>query len=271
VTADSSGNYSFSGLANGTYTVTPSRSGATFTPTSQSVTINGANIAAVNFNTQGTPGIAIDATIWRDQSTSPITTPAFSTTSGNELLLAFVATDYLSGTNTTVTGVSGGGLTWALVRRTNVQSGTSEIWRAFAPAPLSNVTVTATLSHNVSASLTVMSFKGVDTTGTNGSGAIGATGSGNSRRGAPTASLVTTRNSSWVLGVGNDYDNATSRTPGASQVLVHQYLAPVGDTYWVQRQNAATATSGTTVTINDTAPTTDRYNLTICEVLPSTS
>jgi hypothetical protein len=140
-----------------------------------------------------------------------------------------------------------------------------------APAPLSNVTVTATLSHNVSASLTVMSFKGVDATGTNGSGAIGATGSGNSGQGAPTASLVTTRNGSWVLGVGNDYDNAISRTPGAGQVLVHQYLAPVGDTYWVQRQNTATAASGTTGSINDTAPTTDRYNLTICEVLPSAS
>jgi Domain of unknown function (DUF4082)/Bacterial Ig domain len=269
VTADSSGNYSFSGLVNGTYTVTPSRSGLTFNPTSQSVTVNGTNVTAVNFTAQGTPtGIAIDATVSRDQSGATITTPAFSTTSGNELLLAFVATDYLSGTNTTVTGVSGGGLTWALVRRTNVQSGTAEIWRAFAPAALSNVTVTATLSHNVSSTLTVMSFKGVDATGTNGSGAIGATGSGNSLRGAPTASLVTTRNGSWVVGVGNDYDNATSRTPGAGQVLVHQYLAPVGDTYWVQRQNTATAASGTTVSINDTAPTTDRYNLTICEVLP---
>ena len=27
--------------------------------------------------------------------------------------------------------------------------------------------------------------------------------------------------------------------------------------------------SGTTVTINDTAPTTDRYNLIICEILPA--
>jgi hypothetical protein len=254
--------------------VTPTRSGATFNPTSQSVTINGAIVTAVNFNTQGTPPpgpIAIDATIWRDQLTSPITTPAFSTTSGNELLLAFVATDYLSGANTTVTGVSGGGLTWALVRRTNVQGGTAEIWRTFAPAALSNVTVTATLSQNVTASLTVMSFKGVDTTGTNGLGAIGATGSGNSGQGAPIASLVTTRNGSWVVGFGNDYDNAISRTPGATQVVVHQYLAPVGDTYWVQRQNMPTANSGTTITINDTAPTTDRYNLTICEVLPSTS
>ena len=40
VTADSSGNFSLNGLANGTYTVTPSASGATFTPASQTVTIN---------------------------------------------------------------------------------------------------------------------------------------------------------------------------------------------------------------------------------------
>jgi len=40
-----------------------------------------------------------------------------------------------------------------------------------------------------------------------------------------------------------------------------------GDTYWVQMQNAPTSASGTTVVINETAPTTDRYNLTICEIL----
>src|SRR5438045_422563 len=65
--------------------------------------------------------LTLDANVSRDQSTATITTPAFSTTSGNELLLAFIATDYLSGPNTTVTGVSGGGLNWVLVRRTNVQ------------------------------------------------------------------------------------------------------------------------------------------------------
>jgi hypothetical protein len=50
--------------------------------------------------------------------------------------------------------------------------------------------------------------------------------------------------------------------------MVHQYLALVGDTYWVQRQNAPTPTSGTNVTINDTAPAADRYDLSIVEVLP---
>src|SRR5229473_6803413 len=48
-TADSSGNYIFPGLPNGTYTVAPSRTGFTFTPSSQSTTVNGANVTGVNF------------------------------------------------------------------------------------------------------------------------------------------------------------------------------------------------------------------------------
>ena len=95
------------------------------------------------------------------------------------------------------------------------------------------------------------------------------TRAGNANPGAPTATLVTTRNNSWVFGVGNDWDNAISRTVPAGQTMVHQYLATVGDTYWVQRQTNPTPVSGTSVTINDTAPTSDRYNLSICEVLPA--
>ena len=90
-------------------------------------------------------------------------------------------------------------------------------------------------------------------------------------KGAPTASLVTTRNDSWVFGVGTDYDNAISRTLGAGQSLIHQYLTPAGDTYWVQRMAFLTAQSGTSVKINDTAPTGDRYDLSIVEVLPMAS
>jgi hypothetical protein len=182
--------------------------------------------------------------------------------------LALVQTDYLSGSNTTVTGGSGAGLTWVLVVRTNVQSGSSEIWRAFPPSPLTNVSVTAILSQSgVLAHLG--QFFGSKPWGNNGSAAVGATASANAKSGAPKATLVTTQNGSWVFGTGNDYDNAIARTPGAAQSLVHQYLTPTGDTYWVQMQNAPTPASGTSVTINDTAPTGDRYNLSICEVLPA--
>ena len=57
-------------------------------------------------------------------------------------------------------------------------------------------------------------------------------------------------------------------TVSTSQALVRQFLSSGGDTHWVHQQTAATPLSGTTVTINDTAPTGDRYNLAICEILP---
>ena len=49
-TPDNYGNYSLNGLPSGTYSITPSKTGSTFTPASQTVTVNGANVAAVNFN-----------------------------------------------------------------------------------------------------------------------------------------------------------------------------------------------------------------------------
>jgi len=271
-TADASGNYIFTGLPNGSYTVTPSQASYSFNPQSQSVTINGSNLIGIDFIAQPVPkSISINVSTSTDRSTASATvaSPAFSTVLGNELLLAFIAADSTSGTNTTVKSVSGGGLKWTLVVRTNAQKGTAEIWRAFAAVPLNSVTVLATLSQSVFSSITVMSFMGVDGSGTNGSGAIGATGTANAAYGAPTASLVTTRSNSWVFGVGNDYDNAIARTPGPGQGLVHQDLAAVGDTYWVQMQSNPTPLASTIVTISDTAPTGDRYNLSICEILPA--
>ena len=223
------------------------------------------------FAQSASAAIAIDLNTSKDQSnaSTTIASNAFSTTAANELLLAYISTDYLGGANTTVSRITSTGLTWVLVVRTNGQSGTSEIWRAFAATPLSAVTATATLSQAVSASMTVMSFTGIDPSGTNGAGAIGATASRNAASGAPTASLVTTRSNSWVFGVGNDFDRPVARTPGADQTIVHEFFPTVGDTYWVQRENNPTPLSGTTVTIDDAAPTDDRYNLSIVELLPS--
>jgi hypothetical protein len=48
-TTASDGTYSFTGLGNGTYTVTPVLKGYIFTPTNQLVTISGANITGQNF------------------------------------------------------------------------------------------------------------------------------------------------------------------------------------------------------------------------------
>jgi hypothetical protein len=215
----------------------------------------------------GAIGIDVSTSKGQGSASSTVTTSVFSTSAGNELLLAFISADSTGSPNTTVTTVSGGALTWALVERTNVQKGTAEIWWAFAQSALASVTVTATLSQKVDSSLTVMSFTGVNTSGTNGSGAIGAVGSGNANPGTPTATLITQGTGSLVVGVGGDWDNSIARTPGTGQSIVNQYLAPAGDTYWVQMKSSPTLSSGTAVAINDTAPTGDRYNLSVCEIL----
>lgn len=112
-----------------------------------------------------------------------------------------------------------------------------------------------------------MSFTGADASGTNGSGAIGAVTSASAATGTPAATLTTTRNGSLVIGVGNDFANAIARTPANGQSVLHQYLSTAGDTYWVQMETGAVPVSGTSVSIKDTAPATDQYNLTICEIL----
>jgi hypothetical protein len=266
-TADGSGNFSFAGLSNGNYTVAASKPGFSISPASRAATVNNSDLPGINFT--AVAGLTMDAVAFRDTTfpSTTATTSAFSTANANELLLAFIASDPTS-SGMTVTGVSGGGLTWTLVRRTNSQKGTAEVWRAFATAQLSNATVTATLAQRLISSITVVTFIGSDTSGANGSGAIGATASGSAGSGAPTASLVTTRAGSWVLGVGNDFNNPTARTVGANQTMIHQSLSTSGGAYWVQRQNSTTLLSGTSVTLNDTAPTGDPYNLSIVEVLP---
>jgi len=59
VNTDGSGNYTISGLANGTYTITPSKTGYTFTPPSSSKTVSSANITNVDFTAVSTSSVQV--------------------------------------------------------------------------------------------------------------------------------------------------------------------------------------------------------------------
>jgi hypothetical protein len=190
-----------------------------------------------------------------------VTTGPLSTTQAGDVLVAFATSDGPGSGGQTVT-VSGAGLTWSLVKRVNAQLGDTEIWTAKAAGPLAGASVASTPAKaGYNQSLTVLAFSGASR--------VGASATASARSGAPSVSLATTAAGSVVYGDGNDYDRAVARTPGSGQALVHEWLdSGFGDSYWVQNRTASTATAGSTATINDTAPTGDRWNLAAVEVVP---
>lgn len=228
---------------------------------------NTSSVVAVTVGNQSPPPpppgtFALDGGVSQD-GRGTVTAPALAPSQPNDVLLAFVASDGPS-TGQTVT-VSGGNLTWSLVRRANTRAGSSEIWKAVSPFALTPVAVTSTQRYGgYDQSVTVRAFAGAAGTGV--SSAAGAAS------GAPRVSVTTTAAGSWVFGVGNDYDNAIARTPGSGQVLQHQWAdTGVGDTFWSQSQTTTTPVAGTVVPINDTAPTTDQWNLAAVEVVPGST
>jgi RHS repeat-associated protein len=207
----------------------------------------------------------VDQVVSGDQkkASTKITSPAVKTTSRNQLVLAFVSADGPKGSAQKVAKVTGGGLTWSLAVRANDGRGTAEVWQAYATVPVST-TVTATLGNGqFDGSITVATFTGAART-------VGATAGRTAQRAsAPSITLKTTKAGSLVWAAGHDWDHAATITPLTGQDLVHQFRdTRVDRTYWAQRTTEAIPTSGKAVTIGDTAPTTDRWELAAVEIPP---
>ena len=195
-----------------------------------------------------------------------VTTPSFHTAATGEVLLAFVSSDGPDAAGGQTVTVSGAGLTWTPVKRANGQAGDAEVWTATAPSVLTSVTVTSTPGKSgYDQDLTVVAMEGAAGVGTS----VAASASG----GAPTVSVTTTGPAaSLVFAVGDDWDNAVARTLPSGQVLLDQWVdTAVGDTYWTQYTNQAVSPAGTVVTMKDTAPSSDRWNMVAVELVGDTA
>jgi hypothetical protein len=241
------------GLTNGTsYTFTVSATNATGT---------GPASTPSNAVTPSAAGpVTVDKTVFTD-GTGTMTSPGITTSTANDLMVAFVSADGPAGSGRQSFTVTGAGLTWTLAKRSNSQSGDSEIWQARASGTLTSQTVTATPSAGgLHGSLVVIAFAKA--------AGIGVSAAASAASGAPDLSLANTNAGSWVYAVGNDWDGAIARTPASGQVIVHQRVdTSVGDTFWVQSTTAPSASAGT-VDIHDSTPTADQWNYAGVEILP---
>ena len=183
-----------------------------------------------------------------------------------ELLLAFITSDGPStGGTQSFSNVTGGGVTWRLRRRANTQAGTAEIWAANAPTVLTNASVTATRANgSYVGSITVVTFTGADQ--------ARRRGDRGGRRGDRRSLGLADHHPRRCLGLGR-----RQRLGQSGRAHRRRQTRPRSTSSWPRsatrcgcsartrrRQFAATP-----VTLNDTAPTTDRWNLAAVEVLPA--
>jgi hypothetical protein len=231
----------------------------TYTLSAQAVDSNGnLGTGAESVNViNNTGGLTIDQSV--KATGTGTATAALNNVPAGETLLAFVASDGASGQTATVSG----GLTWTRVQREDAQLGDAEIWTATTATSLSSLSVTSKLAQNYGQQLAVLALSGSSGIGTS---AVAAASSG-----APSVSLTTSAAGSLSFAVGNDYDTNTARTLSGGQFMVAETQAGTGDDYWVQATTTASTVVGQTVTLSDTAPTGDRWNLAAAEVVPSGS
>jgi hypothetical protein len=231
-------------------------------PTTDQWNFAGVEILASTEPVTVTTGPAVEASIFSD-GIGTISAPPFNTTIPVDRLIAFVASDGPASQPQSVT-ISGGGLSWELVRRANTQAGTAEIWSALTTTPLVAAIVSSTPAiDGYHQSLTIVP--------SNGANSIGASAAASAAGGAPAISLTTTQMGSVIYGVGNDWDHGIPRTVDANQTILHQWVeSDSGDTFWVQARTAPTARAGATVELRDTTPTTDRWNFAAVEIVDTT-
>jgi hypothetical protein len=204
------------------------------------------------------PVLDISVSADQKESSSKVVSPAFSTTGADRLILAFVSADGPASSSVAgaqrVSAVTGGGLAWTLVKRSNSYGGTAEVWQAHATSLISGATVTAKFAKGgFNGSITVAAFA-------NTPGSVGDSAAAAGKTGAATATVsVSGDASSQVWAVGHDWSRATP-VPLLDQELNHVFTDhQVGGTFWTQK--ASYLYGDGPVTVGLSAPTQDRWQL----------
>jgi len=169
---DASGKYCFTGLCNGTYIVTPSKTNCTFTPASRQATINGASVTGVDFTCTCITTYSISGTVTGDTQAGvtmslfgSISTTTITDASGN-----YRFTGISNGTYTVTPRKSG--YSFEPPYRQVTISGANVIGADFTAHIASTYTISGTVTGDTQADVTITvvydSVLGDTTTNTSG-------------------------------------------------------------------------------------------------------
>jgi hypothetical protein len=153
-----------------------------------------------------------------DNTDSTSYTTASITPVANRLYLLF---SFTSGTNPQITGVSGGGLGSWVDDADNLGAGRSiQVFRALSPSPGAAATVSITCAaSNTGCAWGILELTGVDTSGTNGSGAVvqRVQNNGTATSGSATLAAYADGNSRFVGACGSaSNENITAENTGGT-------------------------------------------------------
>ena len=210
-----------------------------------------------------------------------VDTPAGSATTAswtpgaNELCLCFVAMRSTSAPDTNVSGVTGNGLTWVKVISVDDTQNVINltVYRALGSSPSAGgVNVTFGLDP-VAASIQLMRFSGVKTTGTNGSGAIGNTasaGTGASDTTPATTSVTTSATNSRVMGLAANRGQTITVGSGFTAILINQTANSGGNIIRSNTEYKDVASSGASTTVDFSLSSAGDWVIAAIEILQDT-
>jgi len=211
---------------------TPSAGGS---PTTTPPVEHGSTAA---FHASTPPPVAIAATAKTHSTTKrgKLSAGPLTTSSANELLLAFVSAQGPAH-GQRVGGITGGGLHWSRVTEATSPQGTSSIWQARAPIPLGHATFTATLAKTgYSGILDVVAFAPGATVG------VVAKRSGSH---TPPSLTLNASAAAMILAVAHDSGPAHARRALGGNHITDQALGGKhGGTSWTLSAPGGTAAIG---------------------------
>lgn len=175
------------------------------------------------------------------------TMPALSTGGTNRLVIVMTHTS-----NTSDAVPSSPNLTFVKIGSsfTFAGNGQMQVYRAFATAQLSSEVITITGTGFPQVTAVAATFSNTDSSGSSGSGAIGATNTHNSgSANASSAAVTTTRNNSLVIGCFAETANFLI-SAGTAQTQTGEATGVSFSRSEIEKQDSITANSSTSVTNN---------------------